>query len=68
MTPLDLYRWRQSLSLTQKQAAETLGIPIGTYQNWEQGIRAVPALAVRCCELVSREASSNRATLKPPAR
>ena len=30
---------RQHLKLTQKELAETLGIPLGTLRNWEQGIR-----------------------------
>lgn len=30
---------RQEKSLSQKQIAEKLGIPVSTYANWEQGRR-----------------------------
>ena len=28
---------RTKMGLTQKQAAEQLGVPLGTYRQWERG-------------------------------
>lgn len=36
-----LRAWRAARELTQASAAERLGIPVGTYRDWEQG-RAPP--------------------------
>lgn len=33
---------RQSANLTQKKAAELLGVPYRTYQDWECGKRCPP--------------------------
>lgn len=40
-TPLasEMKEWRQSLKLTQAGAAEWLGVPLRTYQEWEQSRR-----------------------------
>jgi phage repressor protein C with HTH and peptisase S24 domain len=40
--------WRESLRLTQDDAATRLGIPFGTYQKYEMGMRALGAKAVGC--------------------
>ncbi len=32
----DLKQWRARLRITQKQAAEQLGVPYRTYDGWEQ--------------------------------
>lgn len=31
---------------------ELLGVPVGTYRKWREGYRKMPAVAVRCLELV----------------
>lgn len=32
-----LRKWRKALGLTQKQAADRLGVSVRTYEGWEQG-------------------------------
>lgn len=56
-TPSLLRAWRARDGLTQVQAAAALGVPLGTYRDWEQGAKppthpslihlAVEALSVR---------------------
>lgn len=33
---------RKTLSITQAEAAERLGVPLWTYRSWEQGHRSCP--------------------------
>ncbi len=40
----DIFAWRTKNNLTQKQAAEVLKVPLGTFKNWEQGTRQPPVL------------------------
>lgn len=42
MTSMDLKLWRQGNHYTQRQAADHLKIPLPSYQNYEQGTRAIP--------------------------
>lgn len=37
MTPADLATWRTDMQLTQRGAAEALGITLATYQRLERG-------------------------------
>jgi transcriptional regulator with XRE-family HTH domain len=37
MTPDDLKQWRASLGMSQRAAAEALGVTPPTYQSWELG-------------------------------
>jgi DNA-binding transcriptional regulator YiaG len=54
MTPDELKAWRKRLGLTQKKAAEALGVNLATLAKWETGrlpISKVVALACRAVEL-----------------
>jgi transcriptional regulator with XRE-family HTH domain len=42
-TGSDVHRWRVEKNLTQKQAAEILGVAAITVQFWELGLRNPPA-------------------------
>jgi DNA-binding XRE family transcriptional regulator len=44
--PAEIKQWRQSKALTQKDAAQSLGIPLGTLRNLEQGRYQPSVLAV----------------------
>lgn len=37
MTPRQLKNFRKRLGMSQNKLADTLGVPIGTLRNWEQG-------------------------------
>lgn len=37
MTPEELLKWRKSLGLTQRAAAQALGVVLTTYQSMERG-------------------------------
>jgi DNA-binding XRE family transcriptional regulator len=37
MTPTDLAAWRAHMAMTQRAAAESLGVSLSTYQQWERG-------------------------------
>ncbi len=44
------YKWGRAESRpgwTQAQAAEWIGVPLGTYQNYEQGRRPMPLLFIK---------------------
>ena len=36
----ELKTWRTRVEYTQEEAAEFLGVPLRTYQEWEQGRQA----------------------------
>ncbi len=40
-----LHKWRTAKGLTQREAAERLGVNVRTYENWEQDHRVPAALA-----------------------
>lgn len=46
MTPSDLRKRREALSLTMEAIAIAIGVPKGTYANWEHG-RANPSRAAQ---------------------
>lgn len=50
MTPLQFTRRRRKLFRTQVQAAEALGVTVGTVSHWETGRRPVPAIAIKFLE------------------
>ena len=55
MDKLQLLRWRRTLSYTQDEAAEKLGVTRGTIVNWEGGITRIPlAVELACLELTRR--------------
>ena len=37
MTPAEIKQWRASLGLSQRAAADALGVTLPTYQAWERG-------------------------------
>ena len=39
LEPVELKSWRKARGWTQRKAAGQLGVPLKTYQNWEQGHR-----------------------------
>jgi DNA-binding transcriptional regulator YiaG len=55
-TAQELVAWRRQHGLTQRQAADWLGIPIKTYQNWEQSHRVMkyPVTIRRLMDAVRR--------------
>lgn len=38
MTPADLQYWQARMGLSQRGAAESLGVTLATYQGWLRGI------------------------------
>lgn len=42
-----LKSWRERFNLTQRDAANVLGVPYGTYRNWETRRRIPTAMAAR---------------------
>lgn len=47
MSPADLKAWRAALELSQAGAAQALGVPVRSYEQWETGRRRCPALLDR---------------------
>ena len=43
MTGDDFRQWRAQFKMTQRQAADLLGVNVGTVRTWEQGVREPPA-------------------------
>lgn len=41
-----LKKWRESLGLTQPQAAMKLNTPLPTYRNWEQEVSGIPGVVL----------------------
>lgn len=54
MEPEDLTKAREKLGLTPTEMARAMGVPYDTFNNWEAGRRSMPAVAVRCVELLLR--------------
>ncbi|MEQ9447970.1 MAG: helix-turn-helix domain-containing protein [Rhodospirillaceae bacterium] len=52
---VDVQATRKRLGLTQKDFAETLGIPLSTVRKWEQGERRPTGAARTLLLLVSKE-------------
>ncbi len=46
MTPTQLKTKRHALNMTQRELAESIGARTKAVQNWEQGVCAVPSIAV----------------------
>lgn len=42
-----LRAWREKKGCTQLAAAAMLGVPVGTYRDWEQGRFAPPPIGLR---------------------
>ncbi len=60
---VEIRAWRASLGLSQPQAAELLGIPVGTLRGWEQRLAACahPSLLRMAMGFVAREALGTQA-------
>lgn len=56
MTTDDLKQWRASLGLSQRAAAEALGVTLATFQSWERG--RLTELACKYLALVNAASSS----------
>ena len=52
-----LRKWRGPM--TQEQAAKVIGVPLGTYRNWEQGVREPRGLAKVAVKKCSRPVKGN---------
>lgn len=57
MTPETLKSWRARLGFTQASAAEALGVPVGTYRDWEQGrwAETLPRYLALACAALARK-------------
>jgi DNA-binding transcriptional regulator YiaG len=56
MTATDLRTLRARLGLTQAQLAEALGVSVRAIENWEQGLRRIPMIAVKWLPHLTQEA------------
>jgi len=52
MTPKELTAARKKLELSPTEMARAMGAPYDTYKSWQSGRRSMPAVAVRCVELL----------------
>ncbi len=55
MTPTQLTKARKKLKLSPTEMARAMGIPYDTFKNWQSGRRTMPAVAVRCVELLLKD-------------
>jgi putative transcriptional regulator len=58
---------RQKLGLTQHQLAELLGLPVATWQNWEQGRTVIDAPGRALLFILQREPEAVLRALKKEA-
>ena len=64
MDCLELQAWRKRLRIPQSKAADLLGVPLRTYQQWEQGRAPPHPLLTLACERVTQtELAALRKTL-----
>jgi DNA-binding transcriptional regulator YiaG len=74
MTPKTLIAARQTLKLSPTEMARAMGVSYDTYKSWQSGRRSMPAVAVRCVELLLKHpktAEQNGLRLinaRPPSR
>ena len=52
MKPEQLTKARKSLGLSPVAMARAMGVPYETFNGWESDRRKMPAVAVRCVELL----------------
>jgi len=60
MTPKELTAARKILDLSPTEMARAMGVPYDTYKSWQSGRRSMPAVAVRCIELLLKHPKSAR--------
>ena len=65
MTSYELKTWRESLELTQRDAAKAHDVALPTYQSWESGKNwqtgkdvRIKASVLAMCEKITREKKS----------
>ena len=52
MTPQQLTAARKKLGLYPTEMATAMGVSYDTFKSWQSGRRSLPAVAVRCIELL----------------
>lgn len=52
MIPEKLTKARLELGLSPVGMAKAMGVPYDTYKDWQSGRRSMPAVAIRCLELL----------------
>jgi DNA-binding transcriptional regulator YiaG len=52
MKPKELTKARVRLGLSPVEMSRAMGIPYDTFNGWESGRRSMPAVAIRCVELL----------------
>jgi len=52
MKAKELTKAREELDLSPVEMARAMGVPYETFNGWESGRRSMPAVAVRCVELL----------------
>ena len=52
MTPQALTAARKKLKLSPTEMARAMGVKYDTFKQWQSGRRSMPAVAVRCVELL----------------
>ena len=60
MTPKQLTQARKTLGLSPVEMARAMGVSYDTYKNWQSGRREMPAVAVRCVELLLKHPRTAR--------
>lgn len=55
MTASDLKTWRHRLGLSQKAAAEAIGVSLRMYQYYESGEMVIPKTVALACAAVAAE-------------
>ena len=60
MTPKNLTAARKKLGLSPTEMAKAMGVNYDTYKSWQSGRRSMPAVAVRCVELLLKYPTTAR--------
>ncbi len=60
VAPPDVKAIRRRLKMSQREFAETYCIPVGTLQNWEQGLRQPDATAAAYLAVIARHPKTVR--------
>ncbi len=60
MTPADLMIARKKIGLSPTEMAKAMGVSYDTYKSWQSGRRSMPAVAVRCVELLLKDPETAR--------
>lgn len=60
MTAKQLKKWREAMGITQKQAAELLGVHIETIKSYEIGRRPISKPVAKLCNMLSESAKKSQ--------